>query len=61
MVKELHPEVHVLDRYEELVTKIILHLDNFDLKNPTLKAARKQTIARLEKAQRVLESRISTH
>lgn len=52
MVKELHPQVHVLDRYEELVTNIILHLDNFDLKNsPTLKAARKQNIARLEKAQ----------
>jgi len=62
MVKELHPQVHALDRYEELVTKIILHLDNFDLKNsPTLNAARKQTIARIEKVQRGLESRISPH
>lgn len=59
MESEDRLQISVLELYDELVTKLIIHLDSFELGNsPTLRAARKQTIARLGKAQMDLENRI---
>lgn len=57
--KEIRQEEAVYGLYDELVTKLAIHLDSFELRgSSTLRAARKQAIGRLELALVGLRSRI---
>lgn len=54
---ENRPGGLIFAKYDDLATKMMLHLDNFDLENsPTFRAARRQAIGQLELALTKLEA-----